>query len=148
VASPPVLAFYLNRTLPPGVVPSSVLELAVGSLTDRTALQAVLDGLSAEDIEALLDRLASYEEDFPREAVEPACAVLLGSYSSLRKGSTGFLDPGPELAVGRVVSRLLRCLPESRRPPFGGGVALRDGPQPHWQDATTRGGRQAPKRQA
>jgi hypothetical protein len=112
VASPPVLAFYLNATLPPGVVPASVLDLALASLTDRTQLQAVLDGLSAEDIEDLLARLESFEGEFPRHAVEPACAVLLGTYSSLRKGSTGFLDPGPELAVGRVVLRLLRCLPD------------------------------------
>jgi hypothetical protein len=112
VASPPVLAFYLNATLPPGVVPASVLDLALASLTDRTQLQAVLDGLSAEDIEDLLARLESFEGEFPRHAVEPACAVLLGTYSSLRKGSTGFLDPGPELAVGRVVLRLLRRLPD------------------------------------
>jgi hypothetical protein len=113
VASPPVLAFYLNTTLPPGVVPASVLDLALASLTDRTALQAVLDGLSAEDIEDLLARLESYEGDFPPQAVEPACAVLLGTYSSLRKGSTGFLDPGPELAIGRVVLRLLQRLPDA-----------------------------------
>jgi hypothetical protein len=113
VASPPVLAFYLNTTLPPGVVPASVLDLALASLTDRTALQAVLDGLSAEDIEDLLARLESYEGDFPPQAVEPACAVLLGTYSSLRKGSTGFLDPGPELAIGRVVQRLLGRLPDA-----------------------------------
>src|SRR5205807_7135572 len=62
VASPPVLAFYLNTTLPPGVVPASVLDLALASLTDRTALQAVLDGLSAEDIEDLLARLESFED--------------------------------------------------------------------------------------
>jgi hypothetical protein len=112
VASPAVLALYLNRTLPPGVVPASVVDLAVGSLTDRTALQAVLGGLSAEDIEGLLAGLESYEDDYPREAVEPACAVLLDTYSSLRKGSNGFLDPGPELAVGRVVLRLLRGVPD------------------------------------
>lgn len=106
VASPEVLEIYLSKQLPAGALPAAIVEQAVASLTDQSALQAIVDGVSAEGLEDLLARLGAYEEDFPAEAALPASTVLLGLYPRLRP-SQGFLDPGPEMAVRSVVLRLL-----------------------------------------
>ena len=107
VSSPEVLGIYLSKQLPVGALPAAIVEQAVASLTDQAALQAIVDGISADSLEDLLARLGAYEEDFPAEAAQPASAVLLSLYPRLRH-SQGYLDPGPELAVRSVVLRLLR----------------------------------------
>jgi len=108
VASPEVLGIYLSKQLPAGALPAATVEQAVATLTDQAAFQALVDGVPDGGLEDLLARLEAQEEDFPAEAARPACAVLLGLYPRLRTRSLGFLDPGPELAVARVVLRLLR----------------------------------------
>ena len=108
VASPEVLSTYLSKLLPHGALPAATLDQAVAALTDPSAFQAIVDGLSADDLDDLLSRLVGYEDDFPAEAALPASTVLLEVYPRLRTHSTGFMDPGPEMGIERVVLRLLR----------------------------------------
>jgi len=115
VASPEVLGIYLGKQVSPGALPAATVDQAVAALTDQQALQAIVDGLATDDLDDLLARLETYEEVFPPEAAKPACTVLLDLYPRLRTGSFGFLDPGPEIAVARVVLRLLRRVEETAR---------------------------------
>jgi hypothetical protein len=108
VANPDVLGIYLSKQLPPGTVPAASVEMAVMAMANQQSFQAIVDTLSADDLDDFLARLAGYEEDVAPEAVAPGCAVLLGLYPRLRSGSRGFLDFGPDIGVDRVVLRLLR----------------------------------------
>jgi KAP family P-loop domain len=108
VASPDVLAVYLSKQLPPGSVPAATVEIAVAAMPRKALFQAVVDNLSADDLDDLLTRLAGYEDDIAPDAALPGCTVLLGLYPRLRTQSKGFLDIGPEFAVDRVVLQLLR----------------------------------------
>lgn len=108
VASLDVLGIYLVRQLPPGAVPAATVEMAVVAMRHKDAFQALVDNMSAEDLDDLIARLAAYEDDIAPDAVLPACTVLLGLYSRLRTSSLGFLDPGPEWGVDRLIQMLLR----------------------------------------
>lgn len=108
VASPEVLQFYLSRVLAPGTVAVDMVERAVAVLSNATAFGNLLDALDAIALEDLLQRLEAYEADFSAEDAEPACSILLKTYSRLRSRSRGLLDPGPEIVVDRVMLRLLR----------------------------------------
>ena len=102
VANPEVLGIYLSKQLPPGALPAATMDAVVIAMPHKRLLQAVVDNMSAGDLDDLLARLAGYEEDVPPEAVLPACTVLLSLYPRLRTGSKGFFDVGPEIAVDRV----------------------------------------------
>ncbi|MHB1873929.1 MAG: P-loop NTPase fold protein [Streptosporangiaceae bacterium] len=115
VASPDVLGIYLSGLLPPGTVPAPLIDQAVASLADRGAFQALVESLPDRDLEDLLARLEAHQGSFTPAAAQPASAVLLGIYPRLRTRSTGFLDPGPELAVDRVVLRLLQAVPATEQ---------------------------------
>lgn len=108
VAHPGVLGIYLSKQLPPGMVPAATVEIAVGAMTRKELFQAVVDDLSADDLDDFLARLAGYEDEIAPDAVLPGCTVLLGLYPRLRSQPRGFLDVGPEFAVDRVVLQLLR----------------------------------------
>ena len=108
VANPDVLAIYLSKQLPPGTVPAATVEMAVLTMARKELFQAVVDNLSADDLDDFLARLAGYEDEIAPAAVLPGCTVLLGLYPRLRSQSKGFLDVGPEFAVDRVVLQLLR----------------------------------------
>lgn len=113
VANPEVLGIYLSKQLPPGALPAATVDAVVIAMSHKRLLQAVVDNMSAGDLDDLLARLAGYEEDVPPEAVLPACTVLLSLYPRLRTGSKGFFDVGPEIAVDRVVLQLLRRVSET-----------------------------------
>jgi hypothetical protein len=108
VASPAVLAIYLGKQLPPGTAPAAAVEMAVATMVSAQQFQVLVDNLPAGDLEDFLARLEAYEDDISPSAVLPGCTVLLGLYPRLRARSGGFLDFGPEIAVDRVVLRLLR----------------------------------------
>lgn len=108
VASPEVLGVYLSKQLPPGALPAAAVDAAVRVMEDGPALQAIVGGLSAVDLDDLLARLSAYEDDIPPAAARSAIGVLLGVYPRLRTWSLGFLDMGPEIAVDRLALRLLR----------------------------------------
>jgi hypothetical protein len=108
VANRDVLAIYLSKQLPPGTVPAATVDMAVLTMARKELFQAMVDNLSADDLDDFLTRLAGYADDITPAAVLPGCTVLLGLYPRLRSQSKGFLDVGPEIAVDRVVLQLLR----------------------------------------
>jgi predicted KAP-like P-loop ATPase len=109
VANPAVLQYYLNRVLDPGTAPASLVAAAFMALTDETQLRQVLQGVDETTLENLLERMESYEEDFPPEAAEPASVVLLDLLTRLRHPNTrGPFELPPDFRVTRVVLRLLR----------------------------------------
>jgi predicted KAP-like P-loop ATPase len=113
VAHPEVFAIYLQKALPPGVLPAALVEQAFESLEDRDALSAVLNGLTSEDLESLLGRLEHYEQEFPKAHVEIPVAVLFNQHRRLQRPRRHVFDLGAEFAIPRVVLRLLRGLDAS-----------------------------------
>jgi KAP family P-loop domain len=110
VAHPEVFDIYLQRALPPGVLPVALVERAFDSLQDRAALSALLDGLDDEDLESLLTRLEHYEKEFPTEQAEIPVVVLFNQQHRLQRKKRHVLDLGADFAVRRIVLRVLRNL--------------------------------------
>ena len=81
--------------------------MAILTMARKELFQAVVDSLSADDLDDFLARLAGCEDEIAPAAVLPGCTVLLGLYPRLRSQSKVFLDVGPEFAVDRVVLQLL-----------------------------------------
>jgi len=115
VASRAVLDFYLTRTLSPGVAPASTVRQAFESLPFQVELTDLQTGIDDSVFEDLVTRLESYQQEFPAVAAKPASAVLLNQYGRLRAGSLGFIDPGPEIKVDRLILRLLERVADSLR---------------------------------
>jgi hypothetical protein len=109
VASPAVLKYYLSRVLEPGVAPASLVAGSFNVLADETQLRQLLDDVDERTLENILERLESYEHEFPSEAAEPASVVLLDLLTHLRPlNARELFEIPPDLRVGRVVLRLLR----------------------------------------
>lgn len=116
VANREVFGIYLHHVLPVGATPTTLMELFSAALGDRTALEAVLDGVSDDDLAPMLERLADYEFQFPDD---PSGAII--ALENIRHR----LPPGrpiifggasPEQRLDFIVRRLLRKPePEARR---------------------------------
>lgn len=115
VASREVFDFYLTRTLSPGIAPASAVREAFESLGDAAQLTNLLSRLDDSMFEDLVARIEGYQEDFPATAAKPACSVLINQYGRLRAESIGFLDPGPEIKVDRLLLRLIERVSEGLR---------------------------------
>jgi hypothetical protein len=107
VAHPEVLDFYLHKQLQAGAISASGMDLIVGAMSDRSALEELLRDMPSGEIEDLLGRLEGYVADVPLKAVLPACTVLLNLHPRLRTELQGMLDPGPEFGLDRLVLKLL-----------------------------------------
>jgi hypothetical protein len=114
VAHPDVLRIYLRRTLPEGTTPAQLVEQAYEVMGDRDRFTELLATLNPRELEDLLGRLEDYEQDYDPSAAEAASEVLLNQMPRLREGRQGTLDMGSELAITRVVLRLLRSVEEEK----------------------------------
>ena len=113
VACEEVLRIYLQAGLDEGTISSrEVLEL-VEALTDEKKLNRRLDALEDQHLEAALERLEDFEEEFPAEAVPIAVPVLLNRMKSLSAHVVGMFGIPPRFKVTRVVLRLLRGIEDS-----------------------------------
>lgn len=108
VANESILRFYLERSLPQGVLGAAAVQRLFETLTDETRLRAELAAMDPETLEHALTRLEDYEDSFPPESVPIALPVLLDTLPRLREGDRGMFDPGASLRVTRVALRLLR----------------------------------------
>jgi hypothetical protein len=108
VAVTEVLRFYLERRLPEGAIATAEVDEAFRLLGDRSGLTSFLEKLSPERIETLLGRLEAYEEEFTLSQVESAAAALLDQMHRLRVSKLHIFDLGADLALHRVILRLLR----------------------------------------
>jgi predicted KAP-like P-loop ATPase len=114
VADPDVLRIYLRRTVPQDATPTQLVREAYEVMGDRERLTELLESLDATQFETLLGRLEDYEHDFDPAAVEIATEVLLNQMPRLREGRRGMLDAGADIALTRVVLRLLRRVQDER----------------------------------
>jgi predicted KAP-like P-loop ATPase len=113
VALERVLSFYLERSLPAGILPARGVQEIFELLGDPDRLQARLAALSAVELEHTLSRLEDFEDKFPPDVAEAALPVLMNQQHRLREGrGQGFLDFGADLALSRVALRLLKRVPE------------------------------------
>jgi len=115
VASPEILGFYLSKQLPAGILPAGLMDRAVLAMDNEDEFRAAIDAMTEAELEDFLARLPSYEQQIPLAAVRPAVAVLLSIYPRLRAGSRSVFDPGPEIAVDRLVLQLLRRIDDDER---------------------------------
>lgn len=108
VALPEVFRFYLEHRLPPEAVRTADVERVYALLGDRPRLTELLDTFESRRLEALFARLEVFEGEYPEEHVESAVGAMLDQVGHLRDGREALLDLGSDLALGRVVLRLLR----------------------------------------
>src|SRR5207249_11889672 len=107
VAHPAILRFYLEKTLPSGVLPSRVIADLIANLDDETKLSALLDALPADEFENALDRLALHEDEYPPGSAATATRVLLDRAARVRRHTAHFFDMPPIWRLWKVVKRLL-----------------------------------------
>ena len=108
-----VLAFYLEKSLPEGVLPFEVVQNAVDSMSDLEKWSAILNSLDGSQLEILLERLEVYEETFAPEIVVPAVIGILENSGRLREGRKEMWDFGAGIKVGRITLRLLKSIPSA-----------------------------------
>lgn len=108
VAHPEVFRFYLERSLPPDVLPARKIQDLFDALGDEQRLNALLSRLSPDLLEHALLRLEDYEDDYPVDAVETAIGALMQQLPRLRQGTRRMFDFDASLCLTRVVLRLLR----------------------------------------
>ena len=117
VAHPDVLRFYLEKSLPPGVLAASVIQQLFDILGDEPSLTAALGAMDASTLEHAFGRLEIFEDAFPPESVDVAVRVFMNQLSRLREGTHAgvFFDFGADMALRRLVLRLLRRAPDQER---------------------------------
>jgi predicted KAP-like P-loop ATPase len=108
VAHERMLRFYLERSYPQDTLPNAVITKFYDALGNEAQLSRVLDELDPAALQHVLERLEDFEDDYPLEAVESACAALLRQLPRLPDDRTSFFSFGPEMKVERVVYRLLK----------------------------------------
>lgn len=114
VAHPDVLRIYLRRTLPEGATPAQLVGEVYESMADRDRLTELLASVDPALLEDLLGRLEDYERDFDPAAAEVATEVFINQMPRLREGRRGMMDSGADLAVTRIVLRVLQRVDDER----------------------------------
>lgn len=113
VAHERVLRFYLERTLPDGELPAREVQALFEALPDPARLRGVLDALDADHLERVFSRLEDFEDEFPPDCVSAALPVFMAQQRRLREGREhGPGDFGADLALSRIVLRLMRRVPD------------------------------------
>ncbi len=107
VAHPDVLRFHLEKTLPRGVLPARIIGQIVENLGDEAALVGIVDALTAQQFENVLDRLRSHEEDFPAGCAGVGLWVLFDRVSRIRRHTAHSFDMPPVWRLWSVGNALL-----------------------------------------
>jgi predicted KAP-like P-loop ATPase len=115
VANAEILGIYLSRRIPEDAPPPSEIALMFEALSDTSRLSELFTALSPEQVENSLSLLEAYEEDFTADSAA-ALPVILDQLPKLRTGRGGRFGWGAEMAVYRLVLRIVRRLPEAERP--------------------------------
>jgi len=115
VANAEILGIYLSRRIPEDAPPPSEIALMFEALSDASRLGELFSALSPKQIENSLGLLETYEEDFTADS-PAALPVILDQLPKLRTGRGGRFGWGAEMAVYRLVLRIVRRLPETERP--------------------------------
>ena len=108
VACEEVLRTYFQAGLSEGTIPSREVQELMNAMTDEKKLIRLLDALDDQHLEAVLERLGDFEDEFPAEAVPIAVPVLLNQMRRLSAHAVGIFGVPPRFKVNRVVLRLLK----------------------------------------
>jgi predicted KAP-like P-loop ATPase len=108
MAYPDVLNVYLTRAIPEGTLPSRAVREFLGNMDNEAILSERLEHMSPAQLEQLLGRLVDYENDFQPDTVATAITVLAEQLPRMRQGRAAVFDPGADLVLSEVISRLLR----------------------------------------
>jgi predicted KAP-like P-loop ATPase len=114
VANAEILGIYLSRRIPEDAPPPSEIALMFEALPEPSRLSQLFAALSPEQVENSLGLLEAYEEEFTT-ASAAALPVILDQLPRLRTGRGGRFGWGAEMAVYRLVLRIVRRLPETER---------------------------------
>jgi KAP family P-loop domain len=112
VAAESILRVYLEHVAGETLRNFYDAERAWEVLDDRHALDGLLRGLPVDRQEDVVRALQTWQDDFRPEQVVPATIVLENLLFDLPEKPRGFFGDEPRFAVGRVVYRLLRSLPD------------------------------------
>jgi len=115
VANESILRFYLERSLPKGVLGAAAVQRLFEALTDEARLRSALAAMDSETLEHALTRLEDYEDSYPPDSVPIALPVILDTLPRLTEGNRGMFDPGGSIRVTRVALRLLRRVEDETR---------------------------------
>lgn len=94
VAHPRVLAFYLEKRLPEGVLPAREVAEIFEALADGERLRDLVEAMDPGTLEHALERLLDYEDDYRTEDVEKAVPVLLNQMPRCARAGTGSRTSG------------------------------------------------------
>ena len=108
VACEEVLRTYFQAGLSEGTIPSRQVQELMNAMTDEKKLMRLLDALDDQHLEAVLERLGDFEDEFPAEAVPIAVPVFLNQMRRLSAHAVGIFGVPPRFKVTRVVLRLLK----------------------------------------
>lgn len=108
VAARETLDIYLARGLPRGALPTALVRRFMAALDQRDTLAALLADLDGDALELLFKRLEDYEGQFETQHPEIAIGALLDVSDRLRTGRRGLFDAGADIALTRVLLRILR----------------------------------------
>ncbi|MES2941742.1 MAG: NTPase KAP, partial [Pseudomonadota bacterium] len=103
-----ILRLYLERVAGEGLLAFNQAEIAWGLMTDADAFSAHLGGLDRDQIVDTIVSLEAYEDEVTPERVLPGVTTLLNMLPTLPEKEQGMFGLGTQMAVGRVVYRLVR----------------------------------------
>jgi predicted KAP-like P-loop ATPase len=108
VAHERALRYYLERSYPADTLTNARVQELFESLGDAPRLRALMRDMTPEVLEHALERLLEFEEDYPADVVEPALVPLFAQLPRLSTDPKGFVFSSPEVALTRVIYRLLK----------------------------------------
>jgi hypothetical protein len=117
IASAAVFRFYLERQLPDGVVPASVVDDALAQLADRESLRRLLDQWTPDELTDLIERMNTaidelpVAEDIDADPARRATPILLDLLPQLPEDRSDITSRGSMLLM-RTTLRLLRRIPD------------------------------------
>ena len=110
VGHPSVLRFYLERSLPPNVLPVARVQALVDALNDEARLSELVSPLSPPELENALGRLGDFRDEFTADLAEPATPVFMNQLPRLREGTLYPEDFGPVQALGMLIHFFFRAI--------------------------------------
>ena len=113
VGNEEVLRIYLQAGLSEGTVPSREVRELVDSLPDEERLESQFESSSDERLQALIERLADFGNEFVEDSVPTAVPVLVNQLGRLSHHAPHMLGVSPRSTARVVILRLLRSVKDT-----------------------------------
>jgi KAP family P-loop domain len=108
VAHADIFRLYLERVVGEGLLAFNQAEIAWAKMVDPDAFVAHLSALGRDQVVDTIASLEAYEDEVTPERVLPGVVSLLNMLPTLPETERGMFSLGTQMAVGRVVYRLIR----------------------------------------